>query len=86
MGNLLPHTCIKAEYGKRCGTVSHRGNTVVSAEEAKALHALAATFTVTASLFCLQRPLERKWDWHGWVVLCMHGVKRHENLTGEEHV
>lgn len=71
--HLLPRTCIKAEYGKRRGTVSHRGNAVVS-EEAKALHALAATFTVTTSLFCLQSPLERKRDWHGWVVLCVHGV------------
>lgn len=42
---------------------------MVLAREAKALHAVGATYIVTASLVCSQSPLERKWDWHGWVGL-----------------
>lgn len=47
------------------GVVGHRGNTVISAGEIKALHAVSTTHVITASWFCLQSPLERKWDWHG---------------------
>lgn len=73
--HLLPQIGIKAWYGKKCGMVNHRGNLVVLAEEAKVLCAVGATYIVTASLFCSQSPLERKWGWRGWVgVLRVRGV------------
>lgn len=51
------------------GVVGHRGNTVISAEEVKDLHAVSTTHIIIASWFCLQGPLEGKWDWHGLVQL-----------------
>lgn len=51
------------------GVVGHRGNTVILAEEVKVLYAVSTTRIIIASWFCLQSPLERKWDWHGLVQL-----------------
>lgn len=49
--------------------VGHGGNTVISTEGVKALHAVSTTHIIIASWFCLQSPLERKWDWHGLAQL-----------------
>lgn len=61
-----PSRLYKGIVWKKCGTVSHRGNPVVLAEQAKAFHAVGATCVITASLFCSQSPLERKRGWRGW--------------------
>lgn len=45
------------------------GETVISAEEVKALLAVSTTHIIIASWFCLQSHLERKWDWCGLVQL-----------------
>lgn len=62
LSNTSSLTPVQRHGMGKCGAGSHRGNLIRLAEEAKVLHAIGATYIITASLFCLQSPLGRKQD------------------------